>query len=127
MLYYLVIARLEDSKHPFFQNNREYFEAYVEDKVEKKNLGRYVATKMAKDISELARENENLREENKRLKHQKEELDKIKAVCEKKGISTFYRLDEKLEEALSQRASDRVIYQVDKLIEQAKKVKELLC
>lgn len=126
MLYYLVIARVENSEHPFFRNKREYFEAYLEDKKERKAMGYVVASKMAKDISELATENEEMKRELSSLRRQKEELDKIKVVCKAKGLSTFWGFDQELEKVLSQKASDRVLYQVDELIKQAEKVKKML-
>lgn len=52
MLWYIAISQLDSDRHPFFSSNREYFEAWVEDKTERQALGgRRVSDKLRR-ISE---------------------------------------------------------------------------
>jgi len=53
MLYYVVISRLDSDCHPFFSDRREYLQAWVQDKAERKKLGVIVGTKLAKKVAEL--------------------------------------------------------------------------
>lgn len=52
MMMYLIM-RWGAQEHPFFSSNREYFEALMQDKVDRKNLGHYVAKETKAHIKEL--------------------------------------------------------------------------
>lgn len=62
-MFRYLIMRWDGQDYPFFSSKREYFEEYVRDKVDKKNLGYHVKSKMAQDIVELARQVESLKRE----------------------------------------------------------------
>ncbi len=126
MLYYLIISKVDSDKYPFFSSKREYFEEYIRNKKECKRLGWRVSTKMAKDIQELAEGNEELQRKLERTDCYKEELDKIKAVCRDAGIHTYNDWDKELKRALSNGVSDRIVSQIDTLVEQAEKVKKMI-
>ena len=42
LLMYIVMSKLNSDRHPFFNTTREYFEALLEDKADRKELGYYV-------------------------------------------------------------------------------------
>ncbi|MFZ5688654.1 MAG: MmcB family DNA repair protein [Bacillota bacterium] len=102
MLYYLVISRLETDRHPFFSNTREFLEAWVKDKEDRKYLGYEVSNKMTATIDELSKKIHDLELQ---LKCRDEEINlfnKIKRILKQHGLRTsFWGIEEDLRAALS--------------------------
>lgn len=87
MLYHLVISHMKsDRKHPFFSDRREYLEALVLDKADRRNLGRYVKGKFAEIIEDLKKENEELTERLARAEREQGAFDAIDRIVERFDI-----------------------------------------
>ncbi len=101
MLYYVIMTRLDNDRHPFFSNTREFLEAWVKDKEDRKYLGYEVSNKMTATIDELSKK---VRDLELQLKCRDEEINlfnKIKQIMEQHGLSTSYwRIEEDLRAAL---------------------------
>ncbi|MFC5528407.1 MmcB family DNA repair protein [Cohnella yongneupensis] len=46
---YILMSRIESDRNPFFSSKREYFEAYLADKEERRNLGKSIGSKLLDD------------------------------------------------------------------------------
>ncbi|MBR6859743.1 MAG: hypothetical protein IKM73_00280 [Acidaminococcaceae bacterium] len=60
LLLYIIYSRLDSDRYPFFDSKREYFEEYVRQKRNSKDLGRMVSSRMAQENKALIKEIENL-------------------------------------------------------------------
>lgn len=103
MLYYLVTSRDEAQKHPFFSSTREFFEAWIVDKEEKRRLGYMVQNKMAKIIDELSEQLNETKAELERAKKDCENLKQIKRVLHQYGINTYWDVAGNIQKALQQK------------------------
>lgn len=116
MLYYLIIARSEDDRHPFFSSQREFLEAWVQDKEERARLGWRVRSKVANRLDELEKENEELK---RRLEYQdrhKEELKKLKDLLKEHGVDLReWRGEEHLKQALSKGMPQGLTAEIERL------------
>lgn len=108
MLWYLVMTRIKsDNQHPFFSSHREYLEAWLEDKKERKNLGKAVRNKTFNLIADLTEQVKNLE---RKLKHatehaaqEKKILEQIKQLMVEAGYTSYqvnYHLPEIIEQLI---------------------------
>jgi hypothetical protein len=66
LLYYIVMNRLDNDRHPFFSSTREFIEAYMIDKEERQDLGSRFGMKVATEIKKLREEQWQLKREKER-------------------------------------------------------------
>lgn len=93
---YLIYSRLDTDRIPFFNDRKEYAEAYLQDKKEKKYIGVHLGSKMAEELQEAEKKLESL----KNREHQLVVFDAIREVLEKHKLDPFgwkYGLDWKRE------------------------------
>lgn len=102
LFYYIILSRLENEKHPFFSSKREMLEQYVLDKVNKQALGRKVASKMAKELVELERENRDLKRKVERHDQNESDFKRLQEVMRKNGLNVHrWNAADELEKALT--------------------------
>ncbi|WP_212590776.1 MmcB family DNA repair protein [Virgibacillus chiguensis] len=96
MLYYIIMNRLDNIQHPFFTSKREYFEEYVVDKVNSRQLGQKVSSKLIDEVARLEQENKSLKRENANLAD-------IAKVLRKHGFNSHFKwgFARDIDEALS--------------------------
>lgn len=93
LLYYLVLSRLGDhERHPFFSSTREFCERYVEDKEERHELGRNVASKMARTLKEF--QDSAQRHEVGHAQRLQKEIDEADAILGEHGLHLYNLKDE---------------------------------
>ena len=87
LLYYIVISRINDDRHPFFTNQREKLEAWVEDKDERNKLGYHVSRKITDAFRTLERRTETA--ENKAYNYEQDhkEVQRVKQALRAAGYS----------------------------------------
>lgn len=85
---YLIMTRLDSNRHPFFEDKREYFEAYVQDKEKLKHLSCWVNSKLVQSAAEMEKETESLRRQLEQQKKDVEFLETIKKILNEHGIRT---------------------------------------
>jgi hypothetical protein len=90
MLYYLLINRTDSDRHPFFNSRREFMEAWVEDREERKKLGFYVSNKMSKEIDDLKRQIWELNREVEKGKEAVAVLERVRVLVRQLGLYTGY-------------------------------------
>ena len=66
MLYYIVLYKSDPERHPFFSSNREYFEAYVQNKHDSYYLGYHVSEKWKADLEAMKKQVEAAQQQAKR-------------------------------------------------------------
>ncbi len=97
MLWYLIMTRVKsDNRHPFFSSQREMLEAWVEDKVIKKQLGLNVANKTFTQIYELKEQVKRLESQIKRYEHDIKTLSAIQQIAINAGCNYWNARDGEL-------------------------------
>lgn len=86
MLMYVIMNKLDSDRTPFYSCRKEYAEAYINDKADKRNVGYTLGTKLAKQIAEMENEIYSLRHSQEKM----EILKKFIAVMKKHSIGGWY-------------------------------------
>lgn len=127
MFYYIILSRLENQLHPFFSSKREMLEQYVIDKVSKRELGRRVATKMAKELNDLEKENLEMKRKLERLEENQNNYNRFLEVMRKNGLNTYrWNASEELEKALSTTVPPKFIEMVQTIQNASKRLTEII-
>jgi len=124
MLYYLVISRLDSDRHPFFSSRREYLQAWVRDKAERRELAYMVSDKMRELVRDVERRESALKRKEHEMREDLDQFVRIKKILEDHGIRAYgWRVESELSEALNRGITLHVARTVDKL---RKDVEELV-
>lgn len=132
MLLYLITARYsKDYKdpYPFFNSRKDFFEAWLQDKTQKQELGWNVKNRMSKLVEELQEENKKLRDEKEQEEDYKSQVERAKQIMKDAGISPHYWRDEWLEnlrEALKTKFSLPMANSIYKLDAEIKVLKSMI-
>lgn len=122
MLMYIVMSKFDSDRHPFFSTKREYFEALLKDKVDRNELGQYVARKTSELIDEL--------KTNKRqfetMKDDSEKLREIVKVLHAHSINTYWDISEALDKALSSSMPPEITKKIERMGELAAEINKLI-
>lgn len=86
MLYYILMSRIEEEKHPFFTNQREFIEAYVEDKIDRRTLGKFLSSKLINEVRTLEQEKTTLEQELKKAQRDAETYEELRKILLEFGI-----------------------------------------
>ncbi len=121
LLMYIAMYRTVDQPHPFFSNRREYLEAWLLDKEQKRDLGYVVGSKLAKEVARLEEEIEDRDKKIARLESEKKQLDEIKEILEAHGIkvSWWNSWKEELTERLTVGVDEKTKNLVRSMLEKA--------
>lgn len=111
MLMYIIMAKFDSDRHPFFSNRREMLQAIIEDKKDRKTLGSYVARKTADYIEELQTERGRVR----KLENDSDTLAEIKKVMMNHGLNTYWDLSKALDKALTYSMDPKLVDKVTEL------------
>lgn len=130
LLMYLVMNRIDgDGQHPFFSSKREYFEALVKEKAEKKKIGRYIAREFASYVTELSEENQRLKWELGIVQKKARAYDELSAVLRRHGFdlcSDAKELAESVDRALKKNISPEVAEKIGQLARLANALQDML-
>lgn len=121
MLYYLVIARLENDRHPFFSDQREMLEAFVQDKEDRQQLGRMVNEK----IFDLQNEVRKLKREMEWRQSDIDRARKVEEILRKYGLN-FFKLEDDLEKALSRGMPPDVANGLERIGKEVDRLRDLV-
>ncbi len=77
LLMYIFMSKLENDRIPFYSDQKEFLEAWVEEKRINNELGKKVGTKMAKEITALACEKDRLEHEIETMKRREKDNEDI--------------------------------------------------
>lgn len=89
-LMYIIMSKLESDRHPFYRNSRDYFEAWLMDKADNRELAQKVQSKLISDNSALEWEIAELQRTNKhlesRMKDNHDEISEIDRLLRTHGV-----------------------------------------
>lgn len=103
MLYYLLICRTSSDRYPFFSSQREQLEAWVQDKISRRELGNAVRNKMLYEIRDQEKQIENLKRELKSREYDSMIIGNIRKILVSHGINiNHWGIEKSLEDALKQ-------------------------
>ena len=125
ILYYMVIARTDSDRYPFFSDRAEFFRAMVEDKVLKGEIGRMAAKKMHDVIKDLYNRVES-------TEHIVHAYKQVEEVMRKHGLQPYLmNIGRELDAALSaksgtidERKMERVRNRAEQLVYDLKELLE---
>lgn len=112
VFYYILMNRLEVERHPFFSEQREYFELLVKDKDERKLLAHVVKSKLLKENRKIQTELSRLEYQAKSYQRVNDDLNKLRVILKKAGISAYPSFSENLETALKEKLSPSIKAQI---------------
>jgi hypothetical protein len=117
LFYHLVISHMDDDRHPFFSDQREYLESYVEDRKDRQKLAWSVRMKFAEDLERLRRERAALGQEKDHLKEDLQRLKGLEEILREFGIDRWSgnELRERLRRALPSRFVRKLQWAMDHL------------
>jgi hypothetical protein len=125
LLLYVIYSRLDSDRIPFYSDRREYFEAYLQEKKDNRDLARRVKTKLVQENARMEREIE----ETSYFKRQQAEYKAIKKVLGDHGICGWRRggIEKELDEALSRTCPEdvgRIREELERIVERMKRMEE---
>lgn len=123
MLLYIIMNRLDSDRLPFHSTQSEYWKDWLANKIDNRELGYHVRSKLLDQIRELESENQRYRH----FKEDRNEYNKILEIMKKHDLNTWYNVAETLDKALSlpyPAELDTVRGQLDKVIKQIDKMKD---
>jgi len=127
LLYYIILSRLENEKHPFFSNKREMLEAWVEDRIKTKDLGWRVNVKFKKELQDLTYQVDNLERKVKSLEDDAERYYRILKILRDNGINVYvWNVEEVIKGLLKSGVPNGFRQSVDKAFNEIQKVKMML-
>jgi len=86
MLYYILMSRIENDRHPFFSRKREMLEMWVEDKIARQELAWRIRCKYLEEIENINKEKQKLERECEKLKNKARRFDQIETILNEHGI-----------------------------------------
>ena len=126
LLYYILMSRVESDRHPFFSSDREFIEAFMQDKIERDLLGYRFNSKVMKEIKELDNENNRLKRGYEKNKEQLEELGRIKEILNEHGISRYGDIEGPLKEHLKAKVSPKAERLVQGLVREINSLSKMM-
>lgn len=128
MLYYIIMTRLDNERHPFFNSKREYFEEYIRDKIDTKTLAFRVRTKLITQVEKMEYENDSLKRELEQLKKDSEILKKIADVLDKYGIGIWRKqyFHEEIDEALRSSIPPHLVRELETIKNASNRIYDLI-
>jgi hypothetical protein len=130
LLMYLVMNRINgDREHPFFTGRREYFEAMVKEKAERKKIGKYIAREFGGYVTELSEENRRLKWELDMAKKKARIYDELSIILRRHGFdlySSAKELAESVDKALKKEISPGVAEKIGQLARLVNTLQEMM-
>lgn len=85
----IIMAKLDSDRHPFFSHRRNYFEAFVRDKADKRLLGVHVGGKLKDHVHQLEDELSSLKLSSERWRQDAEVLEQVNSVLTPHGLRIY--------------------------------------
>jgi len=122
MLLYIIMNRLDSDRLPFYSSKTEYWKDWLDNKINNRELGYQVRSKLLDQIRELQQENQRY----KHFKEERKEYEEIIRVIQKHGIRTWHNVPEALDAALTRSYPaelDTVLNQLQAAVKEIDKLK----
>lgn len=115
MYKYIMMSKMDNDRHPFFSDKREYFEELVRDKNARQRLGKYVSQVISEEL-------ESLRSQVNELQYQVSDLERDQSIgteviqiLKECGLRFSYGWRDRLRSRLVAGASDDIKIEVDRI------------
>lgn len=117
MLWHIIMSHLDDDRHPFFSDQREKLQAWLEDKRSRRFMGYVVEGKLWQQLAEQEEEIEKLRRKLESSWDQpKKELEELKATLREAGINVDeWGWKRRLKELLERGVTAEIEHYLDEL------------
>lgn len=125
MYKYIMMSKMDSDRHPFFSSKREYFEALVEDKANRRHLGYHVSSKLNQIINDYENQIRELQRRVDRLESDKLFDEEVKEIMKDCGIRVGWGWKEELRTRLSVGVSEFVKREVRNLKQSVERLEEL--
>lgn len=126
MLYYILMSRLDNERHPFFSSEREAIEAYLEEKEAKRKLSVLYKHKLAEEAESAIEEAKNAKYEYETYKKDADNFKKVIKIMRDNGIwFNEWHWEKNLQNALKAGLPsniERIISRLDKDVQELKEV-----
>lgn len=126
LLYYIIIARTDRERHPFFSSCRDLLEAYVADRAERRELGYQVGSKLAKDVRDLANELGELKRKLSAAEARGRQAGEYERALRELGIPICWGWEERLKERLNAGVGQDVRAGIERLAREAARLEKLV-
>lgn len=123
MLYYVCICRLDSDRHPFFSDKRDFLEAWVKDKQERRFLGAFIGSKMAKEVEDLGEQVRDLRWRVEANSNAEQELRRAKEIMRKAGVRVGIDWLDDLEEVLNSKVPPHILNELEAIERSVQRIK----
>ncbi|WP_053431755.1 MmcB family DNA repair protein [Halalkalibacterium halodurans] len=126
MLYYILMSRVQSDRHPFFSDEREEIEAFMQDKTHRRYLANVYENKLAKQAEQAIKEAEQKENEAEKVMENARRFERVVEIMKNNGIK-FHRWtwEEELDEALKHgmpRDFRMVVAQLERDVESLKNI-----
>lgn len=127
MYKYIIMSRLDSDRYPFFSSAREFVEAFLQDKDERKQMGRHFSIAVTGTIRKLEDEILTLKRKSERDADDVEQYQKLRQLLYKHGIriDRWSQWEQELEAALSTAVSPNVARTVRRLADTAAELQRM--
>ena len=127
LLYYLILSRLDDDRHPFFTGKREALEAWVSEKGTKHDLARGVNQKIHKQFDDADRRIKKAEELAAQYQKDHDDVESVVKKLKEAGYNPWRgNWVHKIEEALEATYPPDVMSGLRLLEEGARKIREAM-
>lgn len=128
LLYYILISRLKNDVHPFFNNNRDYIEAYIQDKADKRDLAINFESKLIKNTIQAEGKAKEMEEKLDKYKEKSDERDALVEILKEKGLLSpwEYRNVETLKDNLKRQYPKELYDTVENLDRYLSQIKSII-
>ncbi|WP_082198153.1 MmcB family DNA repair protein [Bacillus sp. FJAT-26390] len=126
---YILMSRIDSDRLPFYSSAREYFEAWIADKKDRRMLGAYVSEKLQKELGELNRISDEAKRYQDRHRSDLQLLREVTEILRVNGISMHSwntNWQDELRKALVGGANPKASRALERLIDNAEELKRML-
>jgi len=92
-LYYIITAKLEPDRYPFYSTDKEYFKAWLDNKLDNERIGWRVRSKILDTLSEQAKKLKNFENRLRTLDKNEERVHRIFDKLRKLGVMKNWNTD----------------------------------
>ncbi len=127
LLMYIIMSRLESDRHPFFSDKREFFEEWLQDKRDRRELGWKVQNKLMTQIKDAEKRAREAEAKADGLEHKANKYEKLIELLRTAGVNTHgWRWEEDLIERLKSGSGKHVQMVVDNIVRQLESLQKMV-
>lgn len=87
MLEYIIMAKVDSDRHPYFNTQREELEAWVQDCLDRKSLSRHVQQKLRQQLNEIEMNERDIDDKRWLSEREKQIWHELREELERRGVN----------------------------------------